>query len=83
MVNWSAIATLRRAMEINQEITIPAGSTLYQGHLKIVWPEYTGPVKGMFDFYDNTVTIEIQDRLATKSMVNDAYHSMVGTVIIK
>ena len=69
-----AIQRLSRASS-KQMITVPAGQSMYQGHIVLTYPEYTGTKAGMIPFYEE------QLKHYSESQINDVFHTLVSTII--
>lgn len=58
-------------------LTIPSGTTLYQGHIKITWPEYNGAKKNFWSHWEEVM------KHYSSSQQNTALSSMISKVRIK
>ena len=58
-------------------ITVPAGMSLYQGHIAIPYPEYNGNKDDMLEFYTQWANSNDID----KSKLNNVYHELIKTII--
>lgn len=65
-----------RELPDGQIIHIPAGVSLYQGHITLSYPEYTGAKEGMIPFYEAALT------QMTESQINDVFHTLISTFTV-
>jgi len=71
------IDSLKRFKKYQGNITVYEGTNLYQGHIKINYPEYRGDKMYMFHFYNDWAN----KKGVTKSQLNDTLYTIVDNVI--
>jgi hypothetical protein len=80
-IEFSLSVSLQRMRDEYEEllkseiIHIPAGSSLYQGHITLRYPAYDGPRNGWYDYYES----QLKDW--HPSQRNDVYWAMSNYII--